>query len=151
MLFRMNSLFLRIQRSLTPYHVRSFSCLRIITCPSVRPLISSFHSGGLLARKRDNFSFSSKAPVVNTKEEEKSEEQPKKVKRKTRSSAAKNSLRRVAVEAQRSRDDKEPKKIPAAAHQTTPKVKALRLLVKITADQLCCIKDSDGNLCCGGI
>ncbi len=119
----MNSLLLRIPRSFTLYHVRPFSSLRSITCPAVRPLVSTFHSGGLLARKRDIITFSSKAPLDDEKEEVKSEEQPKKTKRKTRSSAAKNSLRRVAVEAQRSRDDKEPKKLSAVAHQTISKVK----------------------------
>lgn len=130
----MNVLLLRTPRSFTPYYVRPFTSLRRITCPAVQPLISSFHSSGVLARKRDNFSFSSKAPFDNPKEEVKSEEQPKKAKRKTRSSAAKNSLRRVAVEAQRSRDDKEPKKLSAAAHQAIPKVKVLRPLAEIKAN-----------------
>lgn len=151
MLFRMKSLLLRISSSFTRYHVRSFSCLRTINGPNTRPLISSFHSGRFLARKRDNFSFSSKAPFDTPKEGAKSEEQPKQVKRKTRSSAAKNSLRRVAVEAQRSRDDKAPKKIPAAAYQTIPKVIELRQLVEAKADQLCSITDSDSNLRRGGV
>lgn len=118
----MNALVTRIPRTLATHHVRPLSFLRVITTSALRPQISSFHCGGVLARKRDAFSFSSKAPPDNVTEEAKSEEQPKKAKRKTRSATAKNSLRRVAVEAQRSRDDKAPKKISAAANQTVPKV-----------------------------
>jgi hypothetical protein len=151
MLLRTDISILRIPSSFMRYYVRSFGSLRSIAYPTVRPFISSFHSAEVLARKRDKFSFSSKAPLITLKDDVKSEEQPRKAKRKTRSSAAKNSLRRVAVEAQRSRDVKEPMKIPAAAHQTIPKVKGLPPLEVIKADQCCSIIDSDGNLRRGGV
>lgn len=150
MLLRTDTSILRIPSSFMRYYVRSFGSLRSIACPTVRPFISSFHSAKILARKRDKFSFSSKAPVIPQKDTVQSEEQPRKPKRKTRSSAAKNSLRRVAVEAQRSRNVKEPIKITPAAHQTTPKVKGLPPLEAIKANQ-CSIIDSDGNLRRGGV
>ena len=74
-------------------------------------------------QKRATLPFSSRAPLLYPAEDVKSEEKPQKAKRKTRSTAAKNSLRRVAVEAQRSRDGKEAAKPSTAVpSQATPQV-----------------------------
>lgn len=111
-------------RFFLPCSARPFSSLRIIDSHVARPLASSFHSTSpLSSRKRDNFSFSSKAPVVPSKDAPPIEEKPQSGKRKTRSSAAKNSLRRVAVEAQRSRDGKDHKKASTSTELTIPKVR----------------------------
>ena len=122
-----------LPRLFTPYQSRLFSSLRIIQSPAFRPQSSSFHStGDLRARKRHerNDYFSSSAPRFlqqDAKQEKppaKTEESPQNNKRKTtRSHPAKNSLRRVAVEAQRSREGKDSKKAPTAAHQATSKVR----------------------------
>lgn len=128
----MNCLCLRPPRTFTPYQCRLFSSLRIIQSPALRPRSSSFHSAhGLLSRKRieRNAYFSSSAlhfqqqDARHEKTTAKIEESPQNNKRKTtRSQAAKNSLRRVAVEAQLSRNGKESNKMPAVAHQATSKV-----------------------------
>lgn len=129
----MNCLFLRPPRILAPYQCRLFSSLRIIQSPALRPRSSSFHSThGLLSRKRieRNDYFSSSAihfqqqDAKSEKPPAKDEESPENNKRKTtRSQAAKNSLRRVAAEAQRSRDGKKSNKMPAVAHQAASKVR----------------------------
>lgn len=128
----MNCLYLRLPRVFTSYQSQPFSSLRILQSPALRPRSSTFHStGDLRSRKRKerNDYFSSSAPrslQQDTKPEKQSAkdgESPQKNKRKTtRSQAATNSLRRVAVEAQLSRDGTGSKKTPAAAHQATPKV-----------------------------
>lgn len=128
----MNCMCLRLPRIFTPYQSRLFSSLRIVQSPALRPKSSSFHcTGDLCARKRNerNDYFSSSAPrflqqdAKPEKPPAKSEETPQNNKRKTtRSQPAKNSLRRVAVEAQRSREGKDSKKTAAAAHQATSKV-----------------------------
>ena len=124
-----NRLCHRLPRIFTPYQCRPFSSLRIIQSPAIRQRRSAFHSSGELRsrkQKERNDYFSSSAPQQDAKPEKplvKTEESPTKNKRKTtRSHAAKNSLRRVAVEAQRSRDGTESKKTPAIAHQSTFKV-----------------------------
>lgn len=129
---RMNCLCLRLPRMFPPYQCRPFSSLRIIQGPALPPRSSSFHStGDLRSRKRNerNDYFSSSAPRFQQQDAKpgkpptKTEESSQNNKRKTtRSQAAKNSLRRVAVEAQRSRDGKGSKKTPAVAHQETFKV-----------------------------
>ncbi len=122
---------LRLPRIFTPYQCRPFSSLRIIQNPPLQPRSSSFHSTGeVCSRKRRerNDYFSSSAPHfiqqdAKLEKHAKTEETPQNNKRKnTRSQAAKNSLRRVAVEAQRSRDGKVSRKTPAAVHQATSKV-----------------------------
>ncbi|KAK4694648.1 translation initiation factor IF-2, partial [Lecanoromycetidae sp. Uapishka_2] len=73
------------------------------------------------SRKRNDY-FSSKAPGQQ-QPDTKAEETLQSPKRKTtRSPAAKNSLRRVAVEAQRSRDGKEPRKAHTTGHHTSSKM-----------------------------
>ena len=129
----MSCLCRRLPRIFTPYQCRPFSSLRFIQRPSLPPRKSSFHStGDLQSRKHNggNDYFSSSAPhfVLQEAKLEKplpnTEESPQNKKRKTtRSQAAKNSLRRVAVEAQRSRDRKGLKKAPAVAPQATSKVR----------------------------
>lgn len=67
--------------------------------------------------------FSSGPILQKLQREAESEEAPKSPKRKhLRSPAGKNSLRRVAVEAQRSRDVKETRSTPSEASQSTTKV-----------------------------
>ncbi|KAM0798607.1 yagE family protein [Usnea florida] len=108
-------LHLRCPRIFTSTQSRTFSSRRIIQT-SVRPKSSSFHStGDLRPRNRieRKVKFSSSAPHFAQQDAKpdkllaKTEESAQNNKRKsTRSQAAKNSLRRVAVEAQRSRDEK---------------------------------------------
>lgn len=128
----MSCLCLRLPRIFVPYQCQPFSSLRIIQRPPLRPISSPFHStSDLHSRKRNARTdyFSSSAPrfVQQDAKSEKAlpdtEDSRQNNKRKTtRSKAAKNSLRRVAVEAQRSRDGKGLKKTPVVAHQTTSKV-----------------------------
>ena len=128
----MNCLCLRLPRIFVPYQCRPFSSLRLIQSPPLRPTSSPFQStNDLRSRKRnartDYFSSSGPRFVQQEAKSEKAlpdgEDSPQNNKRKTtRSKAAKNSLRRVAVEAQRSRDGKGLKKTPVVAHQTTSKV-----------------------------
>ena len=128
----MNCPHLRLPRIFTPYQSRPFSSLRTVQCYVLQPRSSPFHStGDLRSRKRKerNDYFSSSAPrslQQDTKPEKppaKAAEPPQNSKRKTtRSQAAKNSLRRVAVEAQLSKDGTGSRKTPAAAHQATSKV-----------------------------
>ena len=132
MLSSMNCLYVRLPRVFTPYQSRPFSSIRIAQNYVLRPKSSPFHStGDLRSRKRKerNDYFSSSAPrslQQDTKPEKapaKAAEPPQNTQRKTtRSPAAKNSLRRVAVEAQLSKDGTGTRKTPAAAHQATPKV-----------------------------
>lgn len=129
----LNCLCLRLARIFTPYQCRPFSSLRIIQNPPVRSRSSSFHSTGDLRSRKGkerNDYFSSSAPhsiQQDAKPEKplaKPEESSQSNKRKTtRPQAAKNSLRRVAVEAQRSRDGKVSRKIPGPVHQATSKVR----------------------------
>ena len=128
----MNCLYLRLPRVFTPYQSRPFSSIRIVQTSVLQPRSSPFHStGDLRSRKRKerNDYFSSSAPRFvqqDTKPEKapaKAAEHSQNNKRKTtRSPAAKNSLRRVAVEAQLSKDGTGSRKTPAAAHQAPPKV-----------------------------
>ena len=123
---------IRLLRTVTPYQSRLFSSLRVIQSPTLRQRSSAFHStGDLRSRKRNerNDYFSSSAPrflqpdIKPEKAPAKNEESPQTNKRKTtRSQAAKNSLRAVAVEAQWSRDGKGSKKTPAVAHPAAYKV-----------------------------
>lgn len=132
MLSSMNCLYLRLPRIFSPYQSRPFSSLRILQRSVLQPRSSPFHStGDLRSRKRKerNDYFSSSAPrslQQDTKPEKapaKATDPPQNNKRKTtRSPAAKNSLRRVAVEAQLSKDGTGSRKTPAVAHQATPKV-----------------------------
>ena len=122
---------LRCPRIFTQTQSRPFTSRRVIQT-SVRPRPSSYPStSDLRPRKRNerNDKFSSSAPrfaqqdVKPDKLLSKTEEASQNNKRKTtRSQAAKNSLRRVAVEAQRSRDEKGLKKASAVSHQATFKV-----------------------------
>ena len=128
----MNCLCLRLPRIFLPYQCRPFSSLRVIQSPPLRPTSSPFQSTNDLRSRKCNARtdyLSSSAPrfVQQEAKSEKAlpdgEDSPQNNKRKTtRSKAAKNSLRRVAVEAQRSRDGKGLKKTPVVAHQTTSKV-----------------------------
>lgn len=124
-----NCLCLRLPHIFTPHRCRPFSSLRIIQRPPLRPSSSPLYpTGDLRSRKwnaRHEFFSSSASRFIQ--QEPKPEKtlpntggSPPNDKRKTtRSKAAKNSLRRVAVEAQRSRDGKELKKASAVAHQAT--------------------------------
>ena len=125
----MNRLCLRLPHIFTPYQCRPFSSLRIIQRPPFRPSNSPLQPAGhIRSRTRnvrhDHFSSSAPHSIQQEAKPEKplpnTEGSPQNDKRKTtRSKAAKNSLRRVAVEAQRSRDGKGLKKAPAIAHQAT--------------------------------
>ena len=96
--------------------------------PSTSSLLQSpnrlFHLTGCQGfPKRRNF-FSSNPQLQRSQPEPESEEVPKSQKRKNqRSPASKNSLRRVAVEAQRSKDVKEVGE--AAKHELQPSTKVL--------------------------
>ena len=124
-----NCLCLRLPHIFTPHQCRPFSSLPIIQRPPLRPSSSPIYPpDDLIPRKRNvrHDVFSSSAPrfIQQEAKPEKppsnTEGSPQNDKRKTtRSKAAKNSLRRVAVEAQRSRDEKGLKKAPAVAHQAT--------------------------------
>ena len=92
----------------------------------VRPRSSSFHSTPILSRKRktqkDFFSSNAAAHQSSSVEEVKVAEPASTPKRKTtRSPAAKNSLRRVAVEAQRSRDGNDSRKVLSSGQPTATK------------------------------
>ena len=125
----MNCLCLRLPHIATPYQCRPFSSLRLIQRPPLRPSSSPLYPAGYIRSRKRNVRhdyFSSSAPhfIQQEAKPEKSlpntEGSSQNDKRKTtRSKAAKNSLRRVAVEAQRSRDGKGLKKAPAVAHQAT--------------------------------
>ena len=87
---------------------------------------SSFHSTPILSKKRKtqkDFFSSNAAPYQPlATEETKIAEPAQNPKRKTtRSPAAKNSLRRVAVEAQRSRDGKDIRRSPTSSHHIAAK------------------------------
>ena len=124
-----NFLCFRLPHVFTLHQCRSCSSLRIIQRPPLRPSSSPLHPTGDLRSRNWNVrneSFSSSASRF-IQQEAKPEKTlpntggtPQNDKRKTtRSKAAKNSLRRVAVEAQRSRDGKGLKKVSAVAHQAT--------------------------------
>ena len=124
-----NCLCLRLPHIFTPYQCRPFSSLEIIQRSPLRQSSSPIHPlDDIRSRKRNvrHDVLSSSAPRF-IQQEAKPEKplsntggSPQNDKRKTtRSKAAKNSLRRVAVEAQRSRDEKGLKKAPAVAHQAT--------------------------------
>ena len=122
----MNIFLLRAMRFSTPLRSIPFNTQRsihIIRQPLTRPRSSSFHSTRSLAsRKRKDFFSSNAAAQHPTAEDLKAAEPAQNPKRKTtRSPAAKNSLRRVAVEAQRSRDGKDAKKSQAGSQQTAAK------------------------------
>ena len=148
-------LYLRCPRIYTSTQSRTFSSRRIIQT-SDRPRSSSFHpTGDLRPRNRieRNFKFSSSAPHFAQQDAKpdkllaKTEESAQNNKRKTtRSQAAKNSLRRVAVEAQRSRDEKGVKTASAVSHQANFKVEQVPMLLRHLILMIC-ILDRDSNLC----
>ena len=148
-------LYLRCPRIFTSTKSRTFSSRRIVQT-SVRPRPSSFHStGDLRPRNRieRNVKFSSSAPnfaqqdAKSDKLLSKTEESAQNNKRKTtRSQAAKNSLRRVAVEAQRSRDEKGLKTASAVSHQAIFKVEQVPMLL-CHLILMICVLDRDSHLC----
>ena len=69
-----------------------------------------------------NSMFSSRASLLLPQQEIQAPKDSSSAKRKTRVSAAKKSLRRVAVEAQMSRDGKELEQAATASHYNLPKV-----------------------------
>ena len=153
----MSCLCTRLPRIFAPSQCRPFSSLRIISDLPLRFRSSSFHStGALRSRKRhtrDDY-FSSSAPrfiqqdAKPEKSTAESEGSPPNNKRKnTRSHAAKNSLRRVAVEAQRSRDGTGLKKTATVAPQATSKVRYPLGLLTTDTDCSLCI-DCHSNLRC---
>ncbi|KAI4212793.1 MAG: hypothetical protein LQ351_004495 [Letrouitia transgressa] len=82
----------------------------------------SFHiQGPRKAPKRQKF-FSSNVPPPNPQKDHDGQETPKSQKKKTRSPPGKTSLRRVAVEAQRSRDIKEQRRQTASDGSEVPKI-----------------------------
>ena len=129
----MRGLWLQIPRNSADYSCRFFSSLRVVQPPrpsSVLPRSSCFHSSGIFGSRKRNDYFSSKAPAPpqsNVNAEDPSQT-PKK---KTTRSPATNSLRRVAVEAQRSRDGKDTKSSPGQAQQAFFKVPSCEPLSNI--------------------
>ena len=142
----MNCLSLRLPPVFTPCQSRLFSSLRIIQ-PAPQPRTSPFHStGDLRSRKRnarnDYFSSSALHFVQQDAKPDKftaeSDESPQNKKRRNkRSQAAQNSLRRVAVEAQRSKDGKGTRKAPPVAYQATSKVRHPHRSVRRTILTIC--------------
>lgn len=116
----------RVPRVFATCKSRPFSSLRVAspTRPStLLPRSSFFHSTSVFSSRKRHDYFSSKAPGQQSLDS-KPEEVVQSPKRKTtRSPAAKNSLIRVAVEAQRSRDGKESRKTHVSGHQTVSKVR----------------------------
>ena len=117
----------RILRVCSKCISRPFSSLRIT--PPARPSlpisrVSSFHSSSSLESRKRNDYFSSKAPGQQQPDIKTEEAATGPKKKSTRLPTVKNSLRRVAVEAQRSRDDKEPRKPYVSSHQTVARVRA---------------------------
>ena len=143
----MSCLSLRLPPIFNPYQSRLFSSLRIIQRPAPQPRTSSFHSiGDLRSRKckarNDYFSSSALHFVQQDAKPDKStaetDESPQNKKRRTkRSQAAQNSLRRVAVEAQRSKDGKGIRKTPPVAYQATSKVRRPRKSLRRTILTVC--------------
>ena len=127
----MNYMSLRLPRVFTPYQRQPFNSRRSIQSSFLQLSSSPFHSTGDIRSKKRNFRdcFSSSAlrfiqqDAKPEKRLSNTEDPTQKNKRKsTRSKTAKNSLRRVAVEAQRSRDGNDLKKTSVIAHQATSKV-----------------------------
>ena len=117
-------------RGLTACFVRQCNFTRhysLIRRCSAAPRSSLFHSStGLLSKKRKGFFSSNATPRFASQDEPKKDEtSPPSKRRTTRSPAAKNSLRRVAVEAQRSRDGRDTKKAPVAGQQTLKTLTAI--------------------------
>ncbi|KAI4111420.1 MAG: hypothetical protein LQ339_000619, partial [Xanthoria mediterranea] len=103
--------------------LRPYSSLR---GPSTSSLLQSrnrsFHLTGSQAFPKRRKFFSSNPHLQKSQPEAESEEAPKSQKRKNqRSPASKNSLRRVAVEAQRSKNDKEVRTV--GSHEAHPSTK----------------------------
>ena len=146
----MNGLWLQLPRSFAKCKTRSFSSLRNIHTlrPSVAlPQSSFFHSSGTFSSRRRYDYFSSRAPAPPLPDLETDEPSQTFKRKTTRPSAAKNSLRRVAVEAQRSRDGKDPKRMPSSAHQTTFKVAFQSLTAMCEALLMLEAIDGDSDLC----
>ena len=145
----MRGLCLRIPKTLPPSQSRLFISLRSISNLAIRPCSSSFHSGRCLSSRKPPKYFSSNATPQHAHTEAKSEEHSQGPKKKTiRSSAAKNSLRRVAVEAQRSRDGKDHRKVPTAPYQATSKVWSPVVIFRQSTDHLSGHADCYGDLRC---
>ena len=123
----MNHLSLRLSRVLAPYHCQPFSSTRIIQSAPLRLRSSPFLCLRTHNVRHEHFSSSALRSIQQETKPEKSlpntDRSPQNGKRKTtRTKGAKNSLRRVAVEAQRSKDGKGLKKTPASANQEIYKV-----------------------------
>ena len=130
----MRGLWLQIPRKFADNSCRCFSSLRFVQPPkpcSILPRSSCFHSSGVFGSRKRNDYFSSKAPAPP--QSDLNSDNPSRLpKKKTpRSSAATNSLRRVAVEAQRSRDGKDSKISAAQAQQSSFKVPSYKPLFNI--------------------
>ena len=99
-------------RKVATLQIRQYcSTAPILRATITRPRASPYHStGGLLAKKRGGFFYPNAPPKAPFSEERKADTQQPTKRRSTRASSAPNSLRRVALEAQRSRDGKEKKK-----------------------------------------
>ena len=130
----MNVLRVRLPKLLVPSQAGLSSSLRVISLPTYRLHSSYFNFSGINSFRRCPAYYSSNAAPHLTQQDTQVDEQSQgSKKRKTpRSSATKNSLRRVAVEAERSRDGKDPKRTPASPHQTNTKVGNLCWLRRIT-------------------
>lgn len=110
-----------LTRKIPSTFIRSYSSHQ--RPPAILPLYSprrSLHLAGRRAFPRRRDFFSSNSTLRRENETDEHSEPPKR--KHQRSPAGKNSLRRVAVEAQRSRDGKEAHKIPAEEQQSTTKV-----------------------------
>lgn len=96
--------------------------LHVITISTSKLRRSSFHDGQILGLKKRKDFFSSNTALNIPPQDPRDEQQIASSKRKTtRTSAAKNSLRRVAVEAQRSRDGKVDKRLQTGSLVTGSK------------------------------
>ena len=114
---------MRFPRTIAPLQARQYSSRLILASRRPSPIWTStspFHaSASLLSKRRKGF-FSSNAILRNpTSDDKKSEPSTQGKRRSTRPSAAPHSLRRVAVEAQRSRDGKIIKKAQLSGQESS--------------------------------
>lgn len=123
----MNILRHSIPRAFATCKSRPFSSLRRL--PSTRPAISTFPPIRVSGSRQRDECFSSKAPGQQQPDPNSKEATQSPKKKTTRSPAAKHSLRRVAVEAQRSRDGKEPRRTHPSGYQTISKVLFLKIIL----------------------
>ena len=123
--------------------------IHLLPLPLNRSSAFNFHSSRrVLARPRKDF-FSSSPATRNSQQQKEVTDNKDHVansKRKSsRSTVAKTSLRRVAVEAQRSRDSKDPREKQAGGQQIESKVNSADHLMSLALTRF---TDRDSCLCC---